>query len=100
MPAHHGQGPIVRCAQVKGANDPVNARGGDDAGRGVGATGVLVPVVRENLGGLWGWEGDGLLVLRLLLRVEGGGEETVSTGRGLVYGDVGYEVVLGRSWGA
>lgn len=97
VPAHHGQGPIVRHAQIKGPDDAIDARRGDDARRSVRTTGILVPVVCENLGGLWGRQGQGLLLLLLLLMVRGGagGEEAVAARRGLVYGDVGDEVVLG-----
>lgn len=89
---HHGQGAIVGHAQVKGPDDAVDAGGGDDARGSVGAAGVFVPVVCQDLGGLRGRQG------LLLLGVVGGGrrEQAVAGRRGLVDGDVGDEVVLGR----
>lgn len=79
---HERERAVVRCAQVKRADDAVDACGRDEAGGR-----VLVPVVGEDLGGL-GW-GQGLFVAGLRR------EQTVPVGGGLVYRDVGDEVVFG-----
>lgn len=75
---------MVRHAQIKCAYEAVHARRGNDAA--VGAARVLVPVVREDFGRLGRREG----------RVGGarGAGEAVAGGRGLVDGDVGYEMVF------
>lgn len=86
---HEGQGPGIGHTQVEGADEAVDAAGGDNAARGVCAAGVLVPVVGEDLGGLRRGEGCGGG------GAAGRGREEVAGGRRLVHGDVGDEVVLG-----
>lgn len=81
MSRHNGQGAIVGHAQVEGADEAVDTRGGDEAGRA-----VFVPVVGEELGrGAWRGEcGIGRAARR----------------RDLVYRDIGDEVVFCGDGGA
>jgi len=96
MAGQHHDGPLRRGADVEGADEPVDAGGGDGAGP------VFVPVVREGLGGRrgggvghgggfvegWGWWGmDG----------DGEGEVVGGGGRGAQVEDA--QVRVGRDGG-
>lgn len=81
---HECERAVVRRAQVKCADEAIDARGRDKTGGR-----VLVPVVGKDLGRL----GRGQ---RLFIDGRGRrGEQAVPVGRGLVDGDVGDEVVFG-----